>query len=321
VPDYQTVRVVVGYDEIPKLEENLPRKDKDGKDDPELTDQEIRLIEKLSDSSDPVLPPPTGFSKPVWDSLSSETQQKISTKNTNKKKSTEAIVEEQDSLILNALKGINEKVIEPVKGYLKNPEDILKLINPSKLPKLLSLSARETWDFNLFTQEGMVARTYLPPNFWQLFYMEQKLNIEQKAVLTLNPGSLINYDITTAKGSVKFNEDISYIFGPGEMGFSRRINSEDPYYDHFQTKHSVKILWNGLTYKYLEEGIYFNENNSLDSIQSKLVSVLKCDTKTLRMEAIIVLAVVTLLAIEFSPAIIAFLGASGLLEAILMYSK
>lgn len=159
VPDYQIVRVVVGYDEIPKLEENLPRKDEDGKNDPELTDQEIRLIKKLTESSDPVPPPPTGFSKAVWDSLPSEAQQKILTKNTNKKKSTEDLVEDQDSWILNALKGINEKVIEPVKGYLKNPEEILKLINPSKLPKLLSLSARETWDFNLFTQEGMVART------------------------------------------------------------------------------------------------------------------------------------------------------------------
>jgi len=35
---------VVGYDEIPKLEENLPQKDEDGKDDPELKDQEIRLF-------------------------------------------------------------------------------------------------------------------------------------------------------------------------------------------------------------------------------------------------------------------------------------
>jgi len=314
VPDYQTVRVVVGYDEIPKLEKNLPRKDEDGKDDPELTDQEIRLFKKLTESSDPIPPPPTGFSKPVWDSLSSEAQQKILTKNTNKKKSTEAIVEEQDSLILNALKGINEKVIEPVKRTLKNPEEILKLINPSKLPKMMSLSARETWDINLFTQEGMVARTYLPPNFWQLFYMEQKLNIEQKAVLTLNPGSLINYDITTAKGSVKFNEDISYIFGPGEMGFSIKGQDDKAGYDYTVTKHSIQITWRGLTYKYKEEGVVVQE--PIDGVHVKFVNTLKCDTKIIKFEGILVLVLITCLVFELGPALIDVLLPSGVIGAL-----
>jgi len=126
VLDYQTLRVVVGYDEIPKLEENLPQKDEDGKDDPELKDQEIRLFEKLSESSDPALPSLTGFSKAVCDPLPSKAQQKNLTKNTNQKNSTDEIAEKHDSWILNALKSINERVIEPVKGYLKNPAEILK---------------------------------------------------------------------------------------------------------------------------------------------------------------------------------------------------
>jgi len=313
VPDYQTVRELVGYDEIPKLEENLPRGDKDGKDEPKLTNQEIRLFEKLAESSVPVPPPsppsPTGFSKAVWDSLSSEAQQKILTNNSNKKKSTEDLVEDQDSWILKALKGIDEKVIEPVKGYLKNPEEILKLFNPSKLPKLLSLSARETWDFNFFTQEGMVARTYLPPNFWQLFYMEQKLNIEQKAVLTLNPGSLINYDITTAKGSVKLNEDVSYIFGPGELGFSVKNYSKEPRYDYSVTKHSIQITIGGLTYKYKEEGVIVQK--PIDGVHVKFVNTLKCDTKTIKSEGILVLVLITGLALGFGPAIIDILLPSG----------
>jgi len=48
------------------------------------------------------------------------------TKNTNQKNSTDEIAEKHDSWILNALKSINEGVIEPVKGYLKNSAEILK---------------------------------------------------------------------------------------------------------------------------------------------------------------------------------------------------
>jgi len=314
VPDYQTVRVVVGYDEIPKLEKNLPQKNEEGKDHPELTDQEIRLFKKLTESSDPISPPPTGFSKAVWDSLSSEAQQKILTKNTNKKKSPEDEGEDQDSWILNTLKEINEKVIEPVKRTLNNPDQILKLINPSKLPKLLSLSARETWDFNLFTQEGLVAGTYLPPNLLQLFYMEQKFNIEQKAVLTLNPGSLINYDFTTAKGSVKFNEDVSYIFGPGEMGFSIKSNNDEIKYDYSVAKHSIQFSWRGLTYKYKEEGVIVQK--PIDGVHVKFVNTLKCDTKTIKSEGILVLVLITGLALGFGPAIIDVLLPSGVIGAL-----
>ncbi|MCJ7715364.1 MAG: hypothetical protein MUO54_02435, partial [Anaerolineales bacterium] len=289
VPDYQTVRVVVGYDYVPKDEVNASHNDDDGKEDPELTDHEKKLVEKLVENSEQVLPPPTGFSNEVWNSLSKEDQKKILADSSNSNNSTEEIDDAQKNWITNLLHSINENVITPYKFYRENPDEILKLVNPGSLPKILSVSARETWDFNLFTQEGILAGTYVPPNLLQLFYMEQKFNIEQKAVFTINPGSLINYDFTAATGSVKLGKNISYIFGPGEMGFSFKRFQDNPDFDYLQAKHSFQVTWRGLTYKHKEERVIIDKELSSDEYQVKLVGISKCETKTIKTEGVLAL--------------------------------
>ena len=196
------------------------------------------------------------------------------------------------------MEGIHDKFIEPVEHYKKNPDELLKVLNPEKLPKILSISARESWDFDILTQEGMVASTYVPPNLLQIFYMKQKLNIEQKAVLTINPGALINYDITTAKGSVKLGKKISYIFGPGEMGFSIKKYDKESRYDYSVTKHSIQVSLRGWTYKYKEEGILIRTEDIPTGFQTKVINTIKCDTKTIKTEGILVLTFVAILGYE-----------------------
>jgi len=288
VPDYQTVQIPLGYGEIPRQEVMGSK----------ITQEEIELLEKLTDKTDPAPPPPTGFSPAVWNSLSRETQLKILAGGSAAEEISEIIDDVEKGWLVRTLEGIHDEFIEPVEYYKKNPDELLKVINFEKLPKLLSISARESWDFDLFTQEGMVAGTYLPPNLLRVFYMKQKLNIEQKAVLTVNPGALINYDITTAKGSVKLGKDISYIFGPGEMGFSLKKYDKESEYDYSVTKHSIQASLRGWAYKFKEEGIWLDQENSTEDFQTKLISTLKCETKTIKTEGILVLAFTAILGFE-----------------------
>ncbi len=290
VPDYQVVQIPVRDDDIPRQ----------GEEELELTKEELRLIEKLTEKPDAAPSPPTGFSSDVWKNLSRETQLKILSGGSAVENISETVDDAEKGWWIRTLEGIHDKFIEPVEHYKKNPDELLKVINPEKLPKLLSISARESWDFDILTQEGVVAGTYVPPGLLKVFYMKQKLNIEQKAVLTINPGSLINYDITTAKGSLKLSKNISYIFGPGEMGFSIKNSKEEPMYDYTVKKHSIQASLRGWTYKYKEEGVWIDKKKSSEDFQTKLVSTLKCDTKTIKTEGILILALVATLGFELA---------------------
>jgi hypothetical protein len=263
-----------------------------------ITQEEIELLGKLPEKTDPAPPPPTGFSPAIWNNLSRETQLKILAGGSAAENFSETVDVDEKSWWIKKLERIHDKFIEPVEYYKKNPDELLKVLNPEKLPKLLSVSARESWDFNFLTQEGMVAGTYVPPNLWKIFYMKQKLNIEQKAVLTINPGALINYDITTAKGSVKLGKDISYIFGPGEMGFSLKKYDKKSMYDYSVTKHSIQVSLRGWTYKFKEEGILIYTEDTPVGFQKKVINTLNCDTKTIKTEGILVLVFSAMLGFE-----------------------
>ena len=295
VPKYELKKIIAGYKTVNVTE-------------PVYEEQQVQVGTKIvtrqvpdyQTVQIPAPPPPTGFSADVWKNLSRETQLKILAGGSSAESISETVYDDEKDWWIRTLEGIHDKFIEPVEYYKKNPDELLKVLNPEKLPKLLSISARESWDFNLLTQEGMVAGTYVPPGLWQIFYMKQKLNIEQKAVLTINPGALINYDITTAKGSVKLGKNISYIFGPGEMGFSIKNFKEVPMYDYTVTKHSIKVSLRGWTYKYKEEGILIRTEDTPAGFQTKVINTLKCDTKTIKTEGILVLAFVALVGYELA---------------------
>jgi len=294
VPKYELKKIIAGYKTVNVTE-------------PVYEEQQIQVGTKMVKRQVPNYqtvqipdpPPPTGFSPGVWKNLSRETQLKILAGGSAVENNSKTVDVEEKSWWLKKLERIHEKFIKPVEHYKKNPDELLKVFNPEKFPKLLSISARESWDFDILTQEGMVAGTYVPPNLLQIFYMKQKLNIEQKAVLTINPGALINYDITTAKGSVKLGKNISYIFGPGEMGFSIKKYNRETVYDYSVTKHSIQALLSGWTYKYKEEGVLIDHKKSSEDFRTKLVSTLKCDTKTIKTEGILILALVATLGHEF----------------------
>jgi hypothetical protein len=106
---------------------------------------------------------------------------------------------------------INQKIKDPVKKTILNPswwQD--KVIQASKTSQsVLSLSASNEWDFNLFSQEGVIAQSYVPPNILQMLYVEQKFDIKPKVKITGNPGSFMDFDVTSGTWKVNLGEKLS----------------------------------------------------------------------------------------------------------------
>ncbi|MFV1948902.1 MAG: C39 family peptidase [Anaerolineales bacterium] len=275
VPNYKTVRVLVGYDN------EINGSDPDN-DDP----RDVKLFEKLvGGSSRPA--PPAGIVAEVKDL--------------------------KDRWWLRFLKTFQENVINRFLYFKEHPDEVLKGLDPDKLPKLLSLSAKAAWDFHIFSQEGAILSTNTPHELLQIYYMTQKFSIEPKAVVTVNPGSLIDFYFTSGTGSVKLTKNLSYIFGPGEWGYSINKPSQNSEFDYILTKHLIGLSLKGITYKFIEEEVFIDPNKTTDQYQVKLISSVKCETKTIKTEGIILAAIVSAITIQ---AALALAGTSFIYQLI-----
>lgn len=270
VPDYKIVRVPIYDNEIGGT-------DPDNDDDP----SDLKLFEKLiGGSSNQALPAGN----------SAEDNEQI-------KPGLEGI--ESDSRWWHKwLQAYWNNILKPFYDFKKHPDEVLKGLDPDKLPKILSLSAKAAWDFNIFSQEGAILSTNTPPGMWQLFYMTQKFRVEPKAVVTVNPGSLVNFYFTSGTGSVKLTKNLSYIFGPNEWGFSIKKPSQSSEFDYLLTKHLIGLSLKGITYKFMEEEVFIDPNKTTDQYQVKFVSSVTCETKTIKTEGIILAAIVSAITIQ-----------------------
>jgi len=266
MPEYETARV-------PIIDENAPLKEANAND---------------GDSSSP----PTGFSAEIWNSLSAEDQMKIKLDQIEK---SETIEEKWWHDVLRKLKA---GIVDPIIALREHPKEILKNIDAKSLPKILGLSAKGSWDIDIFSQEGTLLSTKTPPGLWQIFFMTQEFVIAQKSIVTVNPGSLINFNITTGTGSVKITKNLSYIYGPSEWGISLKKEPSSGIYVYSLSKHLVNLSVNGISYKWKEEDIYIDKENSTDFFQIKLTTTRKCVTKTLRTEGIILALILLFTAIQ-----------------------
>jgi hypothetical protein len=154
----------------------------------------------------------------------------------------------------------------------------------------LGVSASANWDINYFSQEGGVINTNVYSGISQLFYMQQKFNVGQKTVVTVNPDALMNFDITSLSGNIKLGKSIKYTYGPGEWGLSFNHKSNDPDIDYSVRKHSIKLSNKGISYKYKEEEVFTDPNISSDKYQVKVISTKECNTNTVKIEGILLIA-------------------------------
>jgi len=274
IPQYETVRIPIINDKAPSKEPNAS----DG------------------DSSSP----PTGFSAEIWNSLSAEDQKKVKLGQIKKSENTE------EKWWHDVLRKLKTGIVDPIIELREHPDEVLKIIDVKKLPKILSLSAKSSWDINIFSQEGMVLSTKTPPGLWQIFFMTQKFNIEQKSIVTVNPGSLINYYFTSGTGSVKITKNLSYIFGPSEWGISIKKEPSNGIFDYSLSKHMINISGNGISYKWKEEDTFIDKENSTDKFQIKLTTTRKCETKTIKTEGLLVVLLGVVLAYQIASALVTF---------------
>jgi len=280
MPQYETVR-------IPIIDDKAPLKEPNASD---------------GDSSSP----PTGFSAEIWNSLSDEDQMKVKIGQIKKSENTE------EKWWHDVLRKLKIGIVDPIIALREHPDEVLKNIDVKNLPKILSLSAKSSWDINIFSQEGIVLSTKTPPGLWQIFFMTQKFNIEQKSIVTVNPGSLINYYFTSGTGSVKITKNLSYIFGPSEWGISIKKEPSNGIFDYSLSKHMINISGNGISYKWKEEDVYIDNKHVEDEYQVKVVSTKKCETKTIKTEGIIVGVSIAIVAGLFGTAVGSLGGLKGL---------
>ncbi|MCK4490006.1 MAG: hypothetical protein KAU23_07080, partial [Anaerolineales bacterium] len=149
VPKYKMKKIIAGYKTV-----NVTEPVYEGQQVQVGTKIVTRQVPDYQTVQIPAPPPPTGFSSDVWKNLSRETQLKILAGGSAVENIPETVDTDEKDWWIRTLEGIHDKFIEPVEHYKKNPDELLKVLNPEKLPKILSISARESWDFDILTQEG-----------------------------------------------------------------------------------------------------------------------------------------------------------------------
>lgn len=190
---------------------------------------------------------------------------------------------------------INQKIKEPVKNTVLNPswwQD--KVIESSfNSQSVVSLSASNEWDYNIFSQEGVISQSYVPPNILRMLYMEQKFDIESKVKITGNPGSILDIDITSGTYKVNLGEIISVyssIKGGGlTLGVGIKKPSKLSNFDYIVDKHSLSSTWRGLAYTYRQEGVDVIDD-PYENVESKVITSLQCKTQTIKTLGIVVAA-------------------------------
>ncbi len=265
VPDYRTVKV-------PVYDYEISESDPDN-DDP----SDLKLFEKLiGGSSNPAL-------------LAGNSVEDNGQINTGQEE------DESDSRWWHKwLVAYRQNFLKPFYDFRKHPDEILKGLDPDKLPKILSLSAKAAWDFIIFSQEGTILSTNTPPGMLQFFYMTQKFRVEPKAVVTVNPDSWIDFVFTSGTGSVKLTKNVSYIFGPNEWGIAIKKEDKDLGFDYINHKHLINVTLQGISVKYKKEGVIIEEERKSQDFRIKQVSTLKCETNTIKTEGLLTIGLIVI---------------------------
>ena len=191
---------------------------------------------------------------------------------------------------------INQKIKDPVQKTILNPswwQD--KVIQASKTSQsVLSLSASNEWDFNLFSQEGVIAQSYVPPNILRMLYVEQKFDIKPKVKITGNPGSLMDFDVTSGTWKVNLGEKLSIFSSIKGGGITLGVGIKKPGQgieeNYRLNKHSLSSTWRGLTHTYRQEGVKIAKQLSTEDLEIKTIKTLECRTQTIKTEGILITA-------------------------------
>jgi hypothetical protein len=207
---------------------------------------------------------------------------------------------------------INQKIIEPVQNTVLNPSWWQEKVIESSFnsQSIVSLSASNEWDLNLFSQEGIIAQSYSPPNILKVLYVAQELNINPKAKITRNPGSFMDIDLTSGTWTMNLGKKISLFTSLKGGGLALGVGIKKPGegtgtpHDYLVDKHSLSATWRGLTHTYRQEGVDILKELSTEELESKLIKNLKCQTQTIKTEGIlVVVGIVTLAALTYGAAL------------------
>ena len=101
--------------------------------------------------------------------------------------------------------------------------------------------------------------------------MQQKFDVSGKSVVTINPGAFMNFYFTSGTGSMKISKNLSYIFGPGEWGISRKVESKDDRFDYTHHKHSIHLSIVELAINGKRKDVRYAFNDSEKNYQIKIL--------------------------------------------------
>lgn len=80
------------------------------------------------------------------------------------------------------------------------------------------------------------------------------------------------------------------------LGVGIKKPGERTPHDYLVDKHSLSATWRGLTHTYRQEGVNIQKELSTEELESKLITNLKCQTKTIKTEGILAVTGIAVLA-------------------------
>jgi hypothetical protein len=226
---------------------------------------------------------------------------------------------DQNSNLEKVISKINKKL-----NWLRNKSEsvrewIYERLSEVELPPYLSLSAGKTWDYNLFTQGGIVTNTYRPPNLLKFFYMEQNIDLAPSIVITANPDGFVSYNLTSGKGKIRLFDKFKYIFGFSENGISTKTTDNLPSYeiDYIEENYLLRIDRKGITTIYKKQSVDIIDRDESANVIVKKVSTLQCNTRTISLEGILIIGAITVIAWKLGLIYLSGSGTLALLEKVL----
>ena len=182
---------------------------------------------------------------------------------------------------------------------------IKKIANNINDQHVYSLSASDKWEIDIYSQAGALTQT----RPYNVLYLSQKLQLENKLKVTGNPGSVFDFDLTSQTITMKISDNVRLSGSKlgGTVGLSQKRTGE---MGHDYVLETVSIGWGpyGPTLTYRQEGVDLLLVNEEENFNVKNISYLTCETNTFRTEGLLLIGGLVVLGVLIGPEIIALGG-------------
>ncbi|MBS3751582.1 MAG: hypothetical protein KGY39_08780, partial [Anaerolineales bacterium] len=156
---------------------------------------------------------------------------------------------------------------------------------------VLSLSASKEWEFNILEQDGFIIQSY-PKNLLSMLYVNQKIDVDGKGKITVNPGSLVDYDITSGTWTVNLTDRFNVFTTLKGGGVSWGVGIKKPTKlleaDYQVDKHVLGATYRGLTHSFRSEAVTVYPDEDAENVDGKTIYTLEAKTQTIKWLGVLV---------------------------------